>query len=126
MNTLAIERREAIAESVAVTEDTLTVHLSDGRTLSVPLAWYPRLVHGSAKERNRWRLIGGGEGIHWPDLDEDISVENLFSGNPSGESQESFKQWLADRKRQTRFSSRGTNRGMKPTRRQKRRRTADA
>jgi hypothetical protein len=109
MNTFAMERRVAIAESVVVTEDTLTVHLSDGRTLSVPLAWYPRLLHGSPKERNRWRLIGGGEGIHWPDLDEDISVENLLSGNPSGESQESFKHWLAKRKPQTRLSSRRPN-----------------
>jgi hypothetical protein len=126
MNTFAMERRVAIAESVVVTEDTLTVHLSDGRTLSVPLAWYPRLLHGSPKERNRWRLIGGGEGIHWPDLDEDISVENLLSGNPSGESQESFKHWLAKRKPQTRLSSRRPNQGMQPTRRQKRRRAADA
>ena len=109
MNTLAIERREAAADTVSVTEDTLTVHLADGRTLSVPLAWYPRLLHGSSKERSRWRLIGKGEGIHWPDLDEDISVENLLSGNPSGETQESFKRWLADRKHQVRPSSRRPN-----------------
>jgi hypothetical protein len=121
MNTLAIEKREAAAETVSVTEDTLTVHLADGRTLSVPLAWYPRLLHGSSKERSRWRLIGKGEGIHWPDLDEDISVENLLFGNPSGESQESFKRWLADRKTQARSSPR-----RQPTRRQKRRRAADA
>jgi hypothetical protein len=117
MSTLAIEKREAIAESVAVTEDTLTVHLADGRTLSVPLVWYPRLLHASTKERNRWRLIGGGEGIHWRDLDEDISVENLLSGNPSGESQESFKHWLASRKPQARHSSRGPN-PYKPSRSQ--------
>ena len=126
MDTLAIERREATADSVSVTEDTLTVHLADGRTLSVPLAWYPRLLHGSSKERNRWRLIGRGEGIHWPDLDEDISVENLLFGNPSGENQESFKYWLADRKPQPRSSSRRPNRGIQPTRRQKQRRAADA
>ncbi len=126
MNTLAIERREAAAESVSVTDDALTVHLADGRMLSVPLAWYPRLLHGSLKERSRWRLIGKGEGIHWPDLDEDISVENLLFGNPSGESQESFKQWLKDRKPLPRFSSRKPNQGIQPTRRQKRRRTADA
>ena len=125
MNTLAIERREATAERVSVTEDSLTVHLADGRTLSVPLAWYPRLLHGSSKQRNRWRLIGRGEGIHWPDLDEDISVENLLSGNPSGESQESFKRWLADRKPQPRSSSRKPNRERIP-RRQKQRRAADA
>jgi Protein of unknown function (DUF2442) len=110
MNTLAIERREATAEGVSVTETTLTVHLADGRTLSVPLAWYPRLLNGSPKERNRWRLIGRGEGIHWPDLDEDISVENLLSGNPSGESRESFNRWLTGRKPQPRSSSRRPNR----------------
>ena len=126
MNTLTIERREAAAESVSVTDDALTVHLADGRTLSVPLAWYPRLLHGTVKERNRWRLIGKGVGIHWPDLDEDISVENLLFGNPSGESQESFKQWLKDRKPLRGFSSRRPNQGIQPTRRQKRRRAADA
>jgi hypothetical protein len=126
MNILAIERHRATAESVTVSEDTLTVHLADGRTLSVPLAWYPRLLHGNPKERNRWRLIGKGEGIHWPDLDEDISVENLLSGNPSGESQQSFKRWLADRKPQTGLSTRRPNQGIQPTRRQKRRRAADA
>jgi hypothetical protein len=109
MNTLAIEKREATAETVSVTQDTLTVHLADGRTLSVPLAWYPRLLHGSSKERSRWRLIGKGEGIHWPDLDEDISVESLLFGYPSGESQESFKRWLANRKTHTRSSSRRPN-----------------
>ena len=126
MNTLVIERHEVAADSVSVSEDTLTVHLADGRTLSVPLAWYPRLLRGSPKERNRWRLIGRGEGVHWPDFDEDISVENLLSGNPSRESQRSFKRWLADRKPQTGLSPRRPNRGIQPTRRQKRRRAADA
>ena len=82
------------AMTVAVTEDTLTAELSDGRTISVPLAWYPRLVHAMPEERVNWALIGGGQGIHWPDLDEDISVENLLAGRKSGESQRSFKQWL--------------------------------
>ncbi len=85
------------AQRVAITDDALTVELTDGRTISVPLEWYPRLVHGTAKERLRWQLIGKGVGIHWPDLDEDISVENLLTGKPSGESQRSFKRWLADR-----------------------------
>lgn len=85
------------AESVTVTSDTLRVDLSDGRTIFVPLAWFPRLLHASAKERNNWRLIGKGHGIHWEDLDEDISVENLLVGEPSGESQASFKKWLAGR-----------------------------
>src|SRR5437667_207267 len=79
---------------VALTDDTLTVDLSDGRSISVPLAWYPRLVHGFPEERRSWRLIGRGEGIHWPELDEDISVEGLIAGRPSGESQQSFANWL--------------------------------
>lgn len=83
------------ATNVVVTENTLTVDLSDGRSISVPLVWYPRLLHGSASERDVWRLIGRGEGIHWPELDEDISVEGLLAGRPSGESQASFANWLA-------------------------------
>jgi hypothetical protein len=84
---------------VVVTEESLAVTLKDGRTLSVPLAWYPRLVHGSPSERNHWALIGGGIGIHWPDLDEDISIEGLIAGRRSGESQKSFKRFLAQRAR---------------------------
>jgi hypothetical protein len=85
------------AERVAVTQDSLSVDLSDGRTITVPLAWFPRLVHASQKERDNWRLIAKGQGIHWEDLDEDISVEQLLLGRPSGESQPSFKKWLAER-----------------------------
>jgi hypothetical protein len=85
---------EAKAQKVIVADDTLMVDLSDGRTISVPLAWYPRLLHGKTEERNNWLLIGDGEGMHWPDLDEDISVQNLLLGQPSGESQTSFKRWL--------------------------------
>ena len=80
-----------------MTVDTLTVDLADGRSISVPVTWYPRLASGTPGERSNWRFIGRGEGIHWPDLDEDISVENLLSGARSGESQRSFKQWLAAR-----------------------------
>ena len=98
MTTLAIELRMVSAQNVQVTDDALIVDLSDGRTVSVPLAWFPRLLHGTPKERKNWRLIGEGEGIHWPDLDEDISVENLILGKPSGESQKSFKKWLEKRK----------------------------
>jgi hypothetical protein len=94
MTTLAVEIEVPNAETVAVTEDTLSVDLSDGRTLSVPLAWFPRLVHATPEERNNWRLIGKGQGIHWEDLDEDISVEGLLAGRASGESQASFKKWL--------------------------------
>ena len=89
---------EAKAQNVAVTEDTLSVDLSDGRTISVPLAWFPRLLQGTPEERRNWRFIGGGEGIHWPDLDEDVSVANLLTGKPSGESQISFKRWLESRR----------------------------
>jgi hypothetical protein len=90
------------ATNVEITDDTLTVDLSDGRTISVPLAWYPRLVHGTREERLDWRLIGRGEGIHWPQLDEDISVEGLIAGRPSGESQRSLARWFEARSGQTR------------------------
>ena len=83
------------AMMIEVTEDTLTAELLDGRIISVPLAWYPRLVHATPEERSNWELIGTGQGIHWPDLDEDISIEMLVTGQKSGESQRSFKQWLA-------------------------------
>lgn len=95
MTTLTVEILQASrATKVIVTNDTLTVDLSDGRTISVPLAWYPRLVHASPQERSHWQLIGKGEGIHWPDLDEDVSIENLLLGRSSGESQASFQRWL--------------------------------
>ena len=94
MSTLSAGIKAAKAQRVAITDDALIVDLSDGRTVSVPLAWFPRLLHGTASERNQWRLIGNGEGIHWPDLDEDVSVENLIFGKPSGESQQSFQRWL--------------------------------
>jgi len=83
--------------TLVVTADLLTVELSDGRTIAAPLSWYPRLCHGTSEERENWRLIGGGRGIHWPLLDEDISVENLVFGKPSAESQASLKRWLDDR-----------------------------
>lgn len=86
------------AQSLTITDDTLSVDLNDGRSISVPLSWYPRLNHATLSERGNWRWIGDREGIHWPDLDEDISIENLVFGKPSGESQESLKQWLEERK----------------------------
>jgi len=86
------------AQNVTVTEDTLTVELTDGRTISAPILWYPRLAYGTPEERNHWELNGDGIGIHWPDLDEDISVENLLKGQSSGESQRSFQRWLDQRK----------------------------
>ena len=97
MNTFTVEIRAAEAQVVTFTEDELCVELTDGRTVTAPLAWYPRLAQASLAERNNWRLIGRGEGIHWPDLDEDISIENLLTGQPSGESQMSFSRWLEGR-----------------------------
>ena len=82
---------------MAITGDMITAQLSDGRSISVPLAWYPRLLHGTREVRSNWRLIGRGSGIHWPALDEDISVGNLLTGQASGESQQSLKRWLSQR-----------------------------
>jgi hypothetical protein len=99
MNTSAspTEIGEARAQRVRLTADSLIVDLVDGRTISVPLSWYPRLAHGTSEERSRWRFIGDGEGIHWQDLDEDISVEGLLAGRHSGETQASLKRWLDSR-----------------------------
>lgn len=98
MSSLQIEVQPIEAQQVTVTDDSLVVDLMDGRSVSVPLAWYPRLVHATAEERAKWRLIGRGEGIHWDDLDEDISVEGLLAGRASGESQRSLDRWLRDRR----------------------------
>ena len=88
----------ALAITVAATADTLTVDLADGRSVSVPLARFPRLRHATAKERRKWQLIAGGEGIHWPDVDEDSSVSSLIAGRPSTERASSLRRWLAGRK----------------------------
>lgn len=85
------------AIAVTVAGDALTVDLSDGRTISVPIAWYPRLSHGTKEERGNWRLIAGGDGIHWPDLDEDVSVAALLEGRRSAESEASLQRWLGSR-----------------------------
>jgi len=98
MTSSLIEIAVPAATNVVVTDDTLTVDLSDGRTISVPLAWYPRLVHGTPDERAKWQLIGRGEGIHWPQLDDDISIEGLIAGKPSGESQASLARWIEARR----------------------------
>ena len=94
MNSSTVEKQSPSATHVQVNDTTLSVDLSDGRTISAPVAWYPRLSHGKPEERDHWRLIGNGRGIHWPELEEDISVENLLAGQPSAESQTSFKRWL--------------------------------
>lgn len=98
MNTLVVER-QARAQKVKVTDEELIVELDDGRTISVPLTWFPRLWHGTPEERAHWRLIGDGEGIHWPELDEDIEVSRLLAGIPSQESQQSLQKWLERRRR---------------------------
>jgi hypothetical protein len=98
MSTSRIEHWPALAQHITVSDEALTVDLVDGRSITVPLEWYPRLSHATSVERNHWRLIGRGEGIHWPDIDEDISIENLLSGTRSGESQRSFKRWLESRR----------------------------
>ncbi len=97
MSTSVVSQKIPNAQDINVTDDTLSVDLGDGRTISVPLAWFPRLVHGSPEERSNWRLIGNGEGIHWENLDEDISIEGLLAGHASGESQVSLKKWLEKR-----------------------------
>jgi hypothetical protein len=78
-------------------EDKLTVDLADGRTIIVPLPWYPRLLNGSPSERQNWKLLEDGRAIEWPDLDEEISMEGLLAGRRGGESEESLKKWLATR-----------------------------
>jgi hypothetical protein len=97
MSTSASELTVARGQAVSVTDDALIVELADGRTLSVPLAWYPRLLHATPAERAQWRWIGAGQGIHWPALDEDVSIESLLLGRASGESQASLQRWLAQR-----------------------------
>jgi hypothetical protein len=87
-------RLAAQATIIEISDDAITVQLSDGRTLAAPLVWFPRLLHGTTVERNDYRLIGKRTGIHWPLLDEDISVSNLLEGKRSQESQPSLKKWL--------------------------------
>ena len=98
MNTLILEH-EHLATGVSFLQDALSVNLNDGRSITVPLAWYPRLLAGTKQEREQYEFIGGGEGIHWPKLDEDILVDSLLSGLPSRESQSSLKKWLQKRRK---------------------------
>jgi len=97
MNTSATEFVRPAAIRVSVSESTIDVELSGGCSLSVPVSWYPRLEHGTDAERGNYKLIGSGFGIHWPDLDEDISVEALVAGHPSNESQASLAKWVESR-----------------------------
>ena len=97
MNSLVIEVEEARAQRVSVSEDSLTVDLLDGRTVIVPLAWYPRLWHGTPEERSHFEIIGEGTLIHWLQLDEDLSVSGIILGRHSAESQQSLERWLKER-----------------------------
>jgi len=98
MSTSASELGAPVATNVTVTDAALSVDLSDGRTITVPLSWYPRLDHATPAEREKWELMGAGHGIHWPDIDEDISVQGLIAGKPSNESQASLRRWLEARR----------------------------
>jgi hypothetical protein len=97
MSSSTVDVRETLATTVDVTDDAIAVELADGRSIAAPLAWFPRLAHATPAERADWRLIGAGRGIHWPAVDEDISIANLLAGRPSSESQASLKKWLAGR-----------------------------
>jgi hypothetical protein len=98
MSSSAVEVQEPRAQRVEVSEDALIIELVDGRVVRVPLTWYPRLWYGSAEERARFEIIGDGTLVHWPDLDEDLSVAGILAGRHSGESPESLKKWLDERK----------------------------
>ena len=115
MSTLKVPQIEARAQNVKVSSDTLSVDLTDGRTIAVPLAWFPRLLQASAAERNNWRFIAKGEGIHWIDLDEDISVNGLLLGRQSGESNASLEKWLQSRRLKRVPRGKTPNKGMQPT-----------
>ncbi len=84
---------------VAVTDDTVSVDLEDGRSLAVPIGWYPRLAHGTPTERANVKISGAGYGMHWPELDEDIGIEGLLMGKQSTESAASFERWLQQRQK---------------------------
>lgn len=97
MSILEADARIARAVAVSVNVHTLEVALDDGRTISAPLAWFPRLLQATPAERDNMRLIARGEGVHWPDLDEDISIDSLIAGRASAETGASLKRWLATR-----------------------------
>ncbi len=84
---------------VTITDDTLSADLEDGRTISVPIGWYPRVAYATPQERASFQISGAGYGIHWPELDEDLGVEGLLLGRRSGESTTSFKEWLDQREK---------------------------
>ena len=97
MSISVVEMRMPEVSDVAVSEETLRVELSDGRTLSVRIGWYPRLAYATAEERTNWTIMDEGHGIHWRGLDEDVSLEGLLAGQASRESQASLRRWLEGR-----------------------------
>ena len=100
MNTLVLEADPQVVD-ISFTTDKLIVDLSDGRTLLIPLSWYPRLRHATPAERNNWQLLGDGYAVEWPDLDEHIGIEGLLAGRRSGESKRSLERWLQSRSAST-------------------------
>jgi hypothetical protein len=98
MSSSRIKDQQPQVEELSFTNDTIGISLVDGRMLVVPLAWYPRLRHASAEERSNYEIFGEGEYIHWPDLDEDLTVTGLLEGRRSAESATSLRRWLASRK----------------------------
>ena len=97
MSSSVVEIQEARAQAARLTGEALTVDLVDGRTIIVPLVWFPRLWHGTPKERDHFEIFGDGAYLHWPELDEDLTVAGLLAGQRSGESPESLKAWLRSR-----------------------------
>jgi hypothetical protein len=97
MSISALEIREARAQGVQIQDDSLVVHLVDGRTIIIPLAWYPRLWYGRLDERQHFEILGDGAYVHWPDLDEDLSIDGIVAGHHSGECADSLKRWLSSR-----------------------------
>ena len=110
MSSSGLDVQEARAQSVSVSDEAISVDLVDGRTVIVPLVWFPRLWHGSKQERNRFEIFGDGAYIHWLDLDEDLTVVGLLEGRRSGESPASLKKWLAARKPADKKPARKTGR----------------
>ncbi len=98
MSTLSLEH-ECLGTKLFFSDDSFTVYLNDGRHITIPLAWYPRLLAGTKHERENYKLIGGGQGVHWPKLDEDILIEGLLAGRTSKESQSTLKKWLQKRRK---------------------------
>jgi hypothetical protein len=98
---VSISAIEPRAQEVEIREDCLVVELADGRTMTVPLLWYPRLLYGTEMERAHFEILGDGRYVHWPDLDEDLSIAGMLAGRRSGESAESLKRWLAAREGNT-------------------------